>query len=849
MLRALALVITLSISVSLQAADIDERMSLREAIDATRGEGYDISYSTQLVKPWMRVRNAPVGSDQLMTLGQALAEYKLLLVQGPGGRWLVAKGAAEDAARFVFVSGQVTDASNGAPLASARIRAGRQEVLSDERGRFEFAALSTEAAILRVAADGYADTQQAVREGASSQELQLALQPVVQPPIEEITIIASRHAMFSRDAASGQFLTGDDIQQMPHIADDAFRALHRLPGVAANDFQAPFNLRGGAADEVNVVIDGLVLFEPFHIRTLYSPLSIIDPGIIGQAQVLSGGFTAEYGNQMSGIVDITTAWPDGEPVHQLGVSFVSSFARSSGLFAENRGAYLVSARRGYLDLIADTATDEGEELEPRYSDVFARVNYRLNDSLELSANVLSAFDDTKFVDVADGEAFGGESELNYGWLTAELDFAGGLQMKNLVFAGRVDTAEDGQLRNLPFESIDRVFDRNVDLFGVQSDITWTANDALLWKGGARYRNLSAVYDYRLDSLRQTDIYNNGQPFILMRDIHETRDGEEYGAYAAMRIRTVDWLALEFGLRWDKQTYTDLEDDTQTSPRVNALVNVGDRTELRIGWGYYHQAQGIENLQVQDGLTNYFAAQRAEHRVLGARHRFLSGIEAQLDIYEKRYTDLRPRFENVLDTYGFPPESNFDRVRIDPESARSRGIEITARRRKEQGLDWWFNYTWSKAEDTVSGAPVRRSWDQRHAVTGNLTFRGERWSLGVLGRYHSGWPTTPLLLLPQFDNNGGFIGADSDLTQRNTGEFGDYSRVDLRLSRLMQLKRSTFEYYVEVFNIFNTKNECCVPDHDLQFGTSVVALPNLDDYLPFFPSFGFVWTFGPGAGRR
>jgi hypothetical protein len=278
-----------------------------------------------------------------------------------------------------------------------------------------------------------------------------------------------------------------------------------------------------------------------------------------------------------------------------------------------------------------------------------------------------------------------------------------------------------------------------------------------------------------------------------------------------------------------------------------LFELAERTELRLGWGYYYQPQGIQDLQVEDGITDYFPAERAEHFVAGIRQRFNSGLELQMDIYQKRYSDLRPRFENALDAYDYAAETDFDRIRIEPAGAKSTGMEITLRNRQSEILDWWLNYTWSKAEDTIEGEAVPRSWDQRHAITGNLTWHGKRWALSLLGRYHSGWPQTPLLLTPILDAGGAVVGIDGELSARNQARYDDYFRIDMRLSRTVDLKKGSFQFYVEIFNLLNTNNQCCVADHDLAYGPPLSASPNYDEFLPFFPSFGFVWTFGPGAG--
>ena len=766
------------------AAGITEHMTLIDAIESVRVQGNEISYSSRLVAPWMRVRKTPSVEDSIQGLGEVLAVYGLALKKGSKGDWLVVKG------KLYVYPGLVA------------------------------------------------------RDDASP-----ALIPRYQQPteIDEITVVASRFEMYSWDAGTRQFLSGEDIRQLPHIADDVFRAFHRLPGVAASDFSAPFNLRGGTVDEVKVVLDGLELFEPYHMRTLFNPLSIVDPGIISDVSVLTGAYTVENGNHMSGVIDITSQWETSKPVHEMGVSFLNAFIRSSGAMGK-RGSYQVSARRGYLDLLADSVAVDDEEFSPRYSDIFAKVGYEITDSTSINANVLLASDTVTFENPDENEFGDADSSASYFWLTLDTEFNEHIRWTNLVSTGVVESQDEGNSRNWPYEYIDRYYQRDVDVSSLQSDLSWRTSDSQLWMIGFRYRNLKADFDHHINSYRQSALYNQGIPLIIRRDTETTRKGDEYGVYARYRFRPMERLTGELGLRWDKQTYTNTADDTQLSPRLNILFNLSEQTDIRFGWGYFYQPQGIHQLQVEDGINHYYPASRAEHLVAGFSKVFDTALVLQLDIYQKRYSDLRPRYENVLDSFEYAPESDFDRTRIEPESAISRGLEITLRDRRADTFDWWINYTLSKADDVIDGEKVPRSWDQRHAITGSLSWRFHDWVLSVVGRYHSGWPRTPLLLSPVVDDSGSLIGYEGDLSQRNQSNYDDYSRVDMRLSRTIDFERSSFQFYFELFNVFNTENECCVAGHDLSVGSTVTASPNYDAYLPLFPSFGFVWTFGPGANQ-
>lgn len=775
--------VVLLIGVTAYADGITDRMSLNDAIESLRQDGINISYSSRLVKPWMRVRTAPASANPVDALREALAEYALALEPGPQGEWLVVQGEP----------------------------------------------------VKPVAVAGIDQDEMAFRPG-----------PEYPYEIDEVKIVASRYSLYDQESTSDQFLTGEEIRLLPHVMDDVFRAFHRLPGVAATDFSAPFHLRGGKLDEVKVELDGLELFEPYHMQTLFSPISIIDAGIINNAQVLSGGFTANHGNRMSGIIEISSMWTNTEPVYEAGVSFVNAFVRGSGAWGE-RGAFQFAARRGYLDLVADAVAVGDEKFTPRYHDVFAGAAYSISDSTIIDTHVLLASDHVKYTSVDEGEYGESKSSQKYFWVTFDSEPNDDLNWVNTISTGRVKNNDQGSAQNFPSEVIDRFYNREVEVTGLTSDLSLRLTDSQLLMFGLRYRHLEADFDYQIDSFRQSNLFNDGIPLVINRDIDTSSNGNEYGVYARYRFQPTARSTWEIGLRWDKQTYTDTSNDTQLSPRLNGLFDLGERTELRVGWGYYYQPQGIEELQVEDGITHYYPAEQARHLVAGIRHWFKSDLELQVDIYQKRYSDLRPRYENALDTFDYAAETDFDRIRIDPTSAKSRGMEITLRNRQSDRFDWWFNYTWSKADDNIEGISVPRSWDQRHAVTGNLTWYFDQWILSLAGRYHSGWPQTPLLVTPVLDAGGALVGVDAELSGRNQSNYDDYLRIDMRLSRTINLKRGSFQFYVEIYNLLNTKNQCCVADYELVYGPPLTASPNIDDYLPFFPSFGFVWTFGPGAG--
>ncbi len=47
-----------------------------------------------------------------------------------------------------------------------------------------------------------------------------------------------------------------------------------------------------------------------------------------------------------------------------------------------------------------------------------------------------------------------------------------------------------------------------------------------------------------------------------------------------------------------------KDDEQVSPRLSVLYLINSRSELRVGWGQFSQAQESNELQVSDGVDTF-----------------------------------------------------------------------------------------------------------------------------------------------------------------------------------------------------------------------------------------------------
>jgi len=159
-------------------------------------------------------------------------------------------------------------------------------------------------------------------------------------------------------------LTGDEIKTLPGLGEaDVLRAVEVLPGViSTSDFSSAFNVRGGSSDQNLILLDGFPIFNPFHLGGLFS---VFNSDVIARAELLSGGFGAEYGGRVSSVLTVETEAGDTAFGGDVGVSVLATrLALHSALpgavpraLGGERGTWFISGRRSYFDALLRPVTD------------------------------------------------------------------------------------------------------------------------------------------------------------------------------------------------------------------------------------------------------------------------------------------------------------------------------------------------------------------------------------------------------------------------------------------------------------------------------------------------------------
>jgi hypothetical protein len=650
--------------------------------------------------------------------------------------------------------------------------------------------------------------------------------------LEEIVVTPSRFTILREEPESRQFLDREDVRRVPHLSDDLYRAIGRIPGTTSADVSARFNLRGGEEDEVLVLVDGAEIYDPFHVRDLYRAFSTIDAEAVGGVDVLSGGYPAEYGGRMSGVVDITTLAPT-ETQHDLGVSLLNTRLLSQGTFAASRGAWLLSLRRGYLREVL-SLIDDAADVNPRYYDLLGKVQWTLGERAVISAHVMASRDR---LTLYDGPGTNGHAAYDdhYAWINLRKAWTETLFAQSVLSWGSISRDRHGVFDNEFDLQHGQLDDHHRSTFvTLKNDATLRLSRRQLLKFGLGAKRVRARFDVEASSVVPFAIFDLGAPpRELHRSTHVRRSGSAIDAYVADRLRLTDRIVVEAGLRAGTESYT--PDGAHLDPRLNVAWAASPRTSVRAAWGVFHQPQAMHELQVEDGVTEYAEAQRSEHRVVGIEHSFARGFGARLELYDKALTHLRPRYLNLYDHLLLFPELRADRIGVVPEGGHARGAELLVRSDATRPLSAWMSYTLAHVTDTIDGREVARDWDQRHAMTFSVNYqRGTKWNFNVAGTWHSGWPTTPLVAHLEGEH---LITA---LGPRASARLPDYQRLDFRATRTA----GPFSFFVELFNVLGHENVTRV--NTFEFFQSaegdVTAVPVTESVLGILPSFGVTWRF-------
>jgi len=652
--------------------------------------------------------------------------------------------------------------------------------------------------------------------------------------LEEVIVTSSRYRLREDEDNSRYLLDTNDLSNFPALVEDVTRAITRVAGTATQGISARPNIRGGSNDELLILYDGVELLDPFHLRDFQSIVSSFNPSVISEIDFYTGGFPAQFGSRLSGVMKVASKPSLTETRAELGLSLFNTSALVSGNFAGGKGEWLATARRGNLDLLASIS---GKNLgEPSYYDSNLLMSYELNSDASINGGLFAFGDDIRLKDGSDNDGEKAQSDYQnlYGWLNFETTGSRFSFSQTQLSFGIVDHDRDGQILE-PDENLGAAEDiREFKILRLKQVLEQQLGNQALLRLGGRISLLQGSYDFRARVQRGDLARIVGTPELLDLNLAREVEGNSGNLFVSYRWKYSPKLIIESGLRWAYQNFSNLGVERYLSPRLNLRYDFSNSWHLKASAGRFFQPQNIHELQVSDGKDQFQKAQYADQVIVGLEVNKEGSLRARLELFYKKVGRPKQRFENLFNNLVLIPEIRADRISVEPDRARVQGLELSFSYHSGERTTAWLNYSLSRAEDHDRQGWRPRIWDQRHTLNSGWLVQLRHWNLSANFAWHSGWRTT---LLPEQVS-------ETELPlelRRNDGLLRDYVSLDLRLSRTWRAGNQEFSAYFQLANTLNHVNVGGV-DYAIDTDPSGVIRIEPDHFalLPLIPSLGLTW---------
>ncbi|HUF50910.1 MAG TPA: hypothetical protein VMN60_08765 [Longimicrobiales bacterium] len=597
-----------------------------------------------------------------------------------------------------------------------------------------------------------------------------AAQPSILP-LSPLRVDAQQHQL--EEARSGTSLRRLDVYTMPGGTAELLQTLQTLPGVTRAGDGADLHVRGGDPEETPIFVNGGRLAFPGRWEGLHgSTMGVLDANVLSRAYFSAGGFSAKYGNALSGVVDVETQGRPAQTRVRAAVNMVSVGASMFRPVSDHSGAWgsvmltdvrLVAATQGRTAMYPD--------MPQSYQAVIGGAAH-VTSRLELKALALAAGDrSARMIDVgAHHGAFASQGStqhvaLSARWLSAN-DRAG------------IHASVTGSRRSGGYDfgvlSRDRVDNAN----GIRIDGDVIAGSGARVRAGIEYGRLAAT---TTGAVPATGRLAPGSPVHVLDS--ERAHATHLGGYAEAE-QGIGPLVLVAGMRVDELPG---EDGVTLDPRGAVAYTAGTWT-VRAGAGTFHQGRWRRTYRLPDSGVPAGEPTRARHVVIGAER---SGEPAvRVEAYRKQYDGHVADADHALDI----------------AAGDTRGIDAIVRWQRQERLNGWLTYSFIDAQlELLNGERAPARFDITHSLTAVTRLAlGAAWEVGSTVRYATGRPYTPVVGVREPARQGWppaplFGAAGSERVP-------DYFRVDGRITRYQRFGDTALGvFYLEMLDLNGRAN--------------------------------------------
>lgn len=695
-----------------------------------------------------------------------------------------------------IVSGVVTDAATGAKLAGVNIaiKGTNLTTVTDANGYFVFTNVAPGRYAVVASLVGYGEAEiadlQVVMDVTAKADFQLkqavteekeaevkVTRPLVQPSVTPtLYMVTSKQER--------------EVRSQPNYLYQIPGVVSTQPGIVVDPDGRP-HIRGGRDNEIGYMLEGIPVIEP--VSNIFAT-NTVTVGM-DKLQVYTGGYRAEYGNAISGVLNEIKKTGKDYP----GVSLD-----------------MVGGNQSYLGSYAEAGGGDPTKLDYYVGAYFWKSNFRQQTfSKAESQDTIGKFvmpkgDKDKFtLLINQGSAIytlpTTHTITDLSKPVAEENDHGhqGYQLVGLTWAHNFTDSSFLTVRPYVLNSratIDAL-GPTIGAFqqwyshqrGLQFEYTNQLNEQHLFKAGLSGTQSGNFYRAYMPAWAGID------PSWGAYDYASKVDTFQIGAFAQDQIKINKRWNVDVGLRFDRmnfdcQTGPDLS-PSQVSPRLGITYSPDKKNVLRFSWGKFIQfpmAYVLDREYVNPAWEEYrrtynpLKPERATNWDIGIERQFGSTLLGRLTYFNRDYKDL------IVTGRDLVAPSN-PRIYYNGGSANSKGVELYLNKKVGKDLDGWLSYTYMKARGDASdfryypGAITYLDWDQRHTLVAALTRRSGKWTHSWMLDYGSGFADS-------------LYGVDPSLQSRGKS----HAIINYNVSyKLPKNSKVGDEMFLTVYNLFNT----------------------------------------------
>lgn len=675
--------------------------------------------------------------------------------------------------------------------------------------------------------------------------------------LETVTITADKIEARTETKTSVITVTPKTITKIPSVGGQADFAqyLQVVPGVIfTGDQGGQLYIRGGSPIQNKVLLDGMVVYNPFHSIGLFS---VFDTDIIRNADVYTGGFGAEYSGRISSVMDISTR--DGNKKRFSGKVGGNTFGAKIMLEGplkkaktpdETSMSFIISAKNSYLE-------QTSKPLYGWYNEVIKTNGLPFNFQDFYGKISLNAPNGSKFN--LFGFSFNDKvnnymSLSDFGWNSY------GVGTNFLIIPGKAPVMIEGNIayssytaRMKEVDSPDRYskisgfnagfdftqfFGKNTLKYGIEmlgyktNYLTYSVYGHQKIGGDDENSTELGVYVKYKASLGRFLIEPS---FRLQFYPSVTKGGLSPEPRLAIKYNTTDWLRLKAAVGMYSQ---------------NFVAATSDRDVVNLFYGFL---SGVDNMpSTFNGQEIKSYLQKANHYILGAEVDLGNNVTVNVEGYWKDFVQLTNINRNKI----YPESQNDvpDLLKKDfvKETGDAYGCDISVKYEDKHWYLWavyalgFVTREYEKAVDNeVVLAQYAPHFDRRHNVNIILTYTAgakRQWEFSGRWNFGSGFPFTQVQGFYEYYSFQDGINFDYTNTngemgilygELNKGRLPTYHRLDIDVKRKFYFTENIMlEAALGVTNVYNRNNVFYV-----NLVTSDVARQ-----LPIIPTLGLTFSF-------